>query len=82
MKLLNRGLALAVVGAGLAALPTLGVQASAAPKAEPSLLSQLRNQADKAVTVTDQGATGEVGFVRTKGDLLPGRDATSAPSAG
>ncbi len=82
MKVLHRGLALAVVGAGLAASPLIATQATAAEKAEPSLLAQLRNQADKAVTVTDQAATGEIGFVRTKGDLLPGRTATDAPSAG
>ena len=50
-------------------------------KAEPSLISQLRKQADASVTVTDQGATGAVGFVRTKGDLMPGRSATNARSA-
>ncbi|SEC97562.1 Thermolysin metallopeptidase, catalytic domain [Nocardioides exalbidus] len=82
MKLLNRGLALAVVGAGLAALPTLGMQASAAPSADASLLSQLRNQADRSVTVTDQAASGEIGFVRTKGDLMPARQASDATSAG
>ena len=69
---------MAVVGAGLAASPLIATQATAAEKAEPSLLAQLRNQADKAVTVTDQAATGEIGFVRTKGDLLPGRTATDA----
>lgn len=71
MKVLNRGLALAVVGAGLAASPMLMAQATAAEKAEPSLLSQMRNQSDASVTIADQAATGAVGFVRTKGDLMP-----------
>ena len=81
MKLLNRGLALAVVGAGLAAVPTLGMQATAAPSAEPSLLSQLRDQAQGSVAVTKEAATGKAGFVRTNGDLLPAEAATDATSA-
>ena len=81
MKLLNRGLALAVMGAGLAAVPTLGMQATAAPSAEPSLLSQLRDQAQGSVAVTKEAATGKAGFVRTNGDLLPAETATDATSA-
>ncbi|MBC2934334.1 M4 family metallopeptidase [Nocardioides sp. zg-1228] len=81
MKLLNRGLALAVVGAGLAAVPTLGVQATAAPSAEPSLLSQLRDQAEGSVAISKEAATGKAGFVRTNGDLLPGRAARDAAGA-
>ncbi len=81
MKLLNRGLALAVMGAGLAAVPTLGMQATAAPSAEPSLLSQLRDQAQGSVAVTKEAATGKAGFVRTNGDLLPAEAATDATSA-
>ena len=81
MKLLNRGLALAVVGAGLAAVPTLGMQASAAPSAEPSLLSQLRDQAQGSVAISKEAATGKAGFVRSNGDLLPTTSATDAKSA-
>ncbi|NPD06486.1 hypothetical protein HN031_17565 [Nocardioides sp. zg-1308] len=81
MKLLNRGLALAVVGAGLAALPTLGAQATAAPGAAPSLLSQLRDQAEGSVAISREAATGKAGFVRSNGDLLPGTSATDATSA-
>ncbi|MCW2832987.1 MAG: Thermolysin metallopeptidase [Nocardioides sp.] len=69
-----------MVGVGLAAMPALGAQASSAPAGDP-LLTQLRNQADKSVVVTDQAATGKVGFVRTKGDLMPGKPATDAASA-
>ena len=81
MNLVNRGLALAVVGAGIAVLPTLGIQATAATKAEPSLLSQLRDQAQGSVAVSKEAATGKAGFVRTNGDLLPGKAADSASSA-
>ena len=81
MKVLNRGLALAVVGAGLAASPLIATQATAAEKADPSLLQQMRNQSDASVSVTDQAATGTVGFVRTKGDLMPARSASDAESA-
>ena len=81
MKVLNRGLALAVVGAGLAASPLIATQATAAEKAEPSLLQQMRNQSDASVSVTDQAATGAVGFVRTKGDLMPARSASDARTA-
>ena len=80
MKLLKTGLALSMVGVGLAAMPSLGAQASPAPTGD-RLLSQLRNQADESVVVTDQATTGKVGFVRTKGDLMPGRSATSRASA-
>lgn len=81
MKVLNRGLALAVVGAGLAASPLLVAQATAAPTAAESLLSQLRDQADGSVAISKEAATGKAGFVRTNGDLLPARSATDAASA-
>ncbi|WP_210651457.1 M4 family metallopeptidase [Nocardioides sp. SYSU D00065] len=82
VKLLNKGLALAVVGAGIAVLPTLGTQATAAPQAEPSLLAQLRDQAQGSVAISREAATGKAGFVRTNGDLLPGESADDASSAG
>jgi Zn-dependent metalloprotease len=81
VKVLNRGLALAVVGAGLAASPLVATQATAAEKADPSLLAQLRDQADGSVAISKENATGEIGFARTKGDLLPGRNATDESSA-
>lgn len=73
MKLLNRGLALAVVGAGLAALPTLGAQALPATAGDNGLRA-MTAQADGAVAVTSEKATGMVGFIRVKGngDLMPG----------
>ena len=80
MKLLKTGLALSMVGIGLAAMPNLGAQASPAPAGDP-LLTQLRNQADGSVVVNDHAATGKVGFVRTQGDLMPGKSATDGASA-
>ncbi|HSU02462.1 MAG TPA: PA domain-containing protein, partial [Nocardioides sp.] len=65
----------------MAVLPTLGTTATAATKAEPSLLSQLRDQAQGSVAVSKEAATGKAGFVRTNGDLFPGRAADSASSA-
>ena len=82
VNFVNRGLALAVVGAGIAVIPTLGMQATAATKAEPSLLSQLRDQAQGSVAISKESATGKAGFVRSNGDLLPGTSASSASSAG
>lgn len=81
MKVLNRGLALTVVGAGLAASPMLMAQATAAEKAEPSLLAQMRDQAQGSVAVSTEAATGKAGFIRTNGDLMPGRAAVDAASA-
>ena len=82
MKLLNRGLALAVVGAGLAALPTSGVQASAAP-ADTNGVAAMVDRADSAVAVTREESTGKVGFLRVKGDgdLLPGTEGASLSAA-
>lgn len=73
MKLLNRGLALAVVGAGLAALPTAGVQAAPAAKADNNGVAAMADRASGGVAVTREGATHKVGFIRVKGDgdLLP-----------
>src|SRR5688500_2189183 len=80
VKLLKTGLALTMVGVGLAAMPNLGAQASPAPAGDP-LLTQLRNQADGSVVVDHQAATGKAGFVRTTGDLVPGKSASDRASA-
>ena len=83
MKLLNRGLALAVVGAGLAALPTSGVQASPAAQADTHGVAAMVDRADGAVAVTREESTGKVGFLRVKGDgdLLPGTEGASLSAA-
>lgn len=86
MKLLNRGLALAVVGAGLAALPTIGVQAAPAAQADPDgvAVAKIRDAASGAVALRSHPATDKVGFVRAEGangDLLPGVAADSRQGA-
>jgi Zn-dependent metalloprotease len=81
VKVLNRGLALAVVGAGMAASPLIATQATAAEKAEPSLLAQMRDQAQGSVAVSKEAATGKAGFVRADRDLMPERSATDKASA-
>jgi Zn-dependent metalloprotease len=73
VKLLNRGLALAVVGAGLAALPTIGVQAAPAAQADNNGVAAMVDKASGDVAVTREESTKKVGFIRVKGngDLLP-----------
>ncbi|WP_282580292.1 M4 family metallopeptidase [Nocardioides sp. InS609-2] len=80
MKFLRQGIALAVAGAGLAAIPAMQVQAQAA---EPSLVQQMKNQAQGATSVSDESATGRVGFIRVSagGDLMPARDGASTSAA-
>jgi Zn-dependent metalloprotease len=83
VKLLKTGLALSMVGVGLAAMPSLGAQALPAPAASDDGLRAMTNQADGAVAISAESATGKVGFIRVKdnGDLLPGREASSAATA-
>ncbi|RYB92008.1 hypothetical protein EUA93_18055 [Nocardioides oleivorans] len=82
MKLLSRGLALAVVGAGLAAIPTLGVQAAPAATADNGIAG-MTAAADGSVAVTREESTNKVGFIRVKGDgdLLPGVQGDSLAAA-
>ena len=83
MKLLNRGLALAVMGAGLAALPTIGVQAAPAAQADPNGVAAMADRASGEVAVTREEATKKVGFIRVKGDgdLLPSVEGNSLDAA-
>ncbi len=82
MKFLKQGVCLALMGAGLAAVP--GVQAVAAGSAPSAsgqgLVQQMRDGASGAVAVSSEAATGKVGFVRVAkgGDLLPA-DTTATP---
>ncbi|MDN5893731.1 MAG: M4 family metallopeptidase [Nocardioides sp.] len=74
MKFLRQGIALAVLGAGLAAAP--GLSASASPAQAPddkSMVQQMRSGADGSTIISKEDATGQVGFIRAsaKGDLLP-----------
>ncbi len=69
MKLLNRGLALAVVGAGLAALPTIGVQAAPAAAGRPARRSNGRpGQWRRSPSRVPGSRPSKVGFVRVTGD--------------
>ncbi len=78
MKFLRQGIALAVAGAGLAVIPAMQVQAQAA---EPSLVQQMKSQADGDVRFDKSASTGRVSFVRTTGDLMPARAAGNAAQA-
>ncbi|GAA2144198.1 hypothetical protein GCM10009844_17470 [Nocardioides koreensis] len=85
MKFFRQGISLALLGAGLAAVP--GLQAAAAGSAPQaaagSLVQQMRQQADGSVALSKERATGRVGFVRAArhGDLLPSVAADDAASA-
>ena len=83
MKLLNRGLALTVVGAGLAALPTIGVQAAPAAQADTNGVAAMADRASGDVAVTREESTKKVGFIRVKGngDLLPSVEGDSLAAA-
>ena len=83
MKLLSRGLALAVVGAGLAALPTIGVQAVPAAQADDNGVRAMKNEADGLVSLSGESATNRVGFIRVRGngDLMPSKAAADRGSA-
>jgi len=73
VKILSRGLALAVVGAGLAAVPAIGAQAAPAAQADNNGVAAMADRASGEVAVSREGATNKVGFIRVKGngDLLP-----------
>ena len=82
MKFLKQGVCLAMLGAGLVAVPATvaatATAASSAASAESSVLrdpgvQDIRDTARGQVTVSTQQATGQVGFARVAGggDLLP-----------
>ena len=83
MKFLRQGIALTVLGAGLAASPGLAAQAApTAPSVDDrSVVQKMQDSADGSVTINTEKATGRVGFVRAglNGDLLEGN--TKAPVA-
>ncbi|WP_156409674.1 M4 family metallopeptidase [Nocardioides sp. Soil796] len=84
MKFLRQGIALAVVGAGLAAVPGLSATASPVPaQDDKSLVQQMRSTADGSTKISAEGATGKVGFVRAArgGDLMPSQNGTPAAKA-
>jgi Zn-dependent metalloprotease len=85
VKFLKQGLCLALLGAGLSAA-SLTSSSAAAPAAvasgDDSLVSQIRDEAQGQVFATRDTATGEVSFLRSKEDLMPGTSADSAQEAG
>lgn len=68
MKLIKQGLCLALLGTGLAVLPS--ATAGAAPD-RPSIVERMRADADTRVQFSRTPSTGKVGWARTTGDLLP-----------
>ncbi|KQY64559.1 hypothetical protein ASD30_06465 [Nocardioides sp. Root140] len=84
VKFLRQGIALAVVGAGLAAVPGLSATASPVPaQDDKSLVQQMRSTADGSTKISAEDATGKVGFVRAArgGDLMPTQNGTPAVKA-
>jgi Zn-dependent metalloprotease len=90
VKILMQGVCLAVVGAGLAAVPaTVGGLASASPAPSSvasghGLASQLRDEAQGSVSIRNSAATESATFVRASGtnaDLLPDVAGNSAAKA-
>jgi Zn-dependent metalloprotease len=75
VKLLSRGLALAMVGAGLAAAPAITVQAAPAAQADDNGVRAMKNEATGLVSLSGESATKRVGFIRVErgGDLMPAR---------
>jgi Zn-dependent metalloprotease len=81
VKILKQGVCLALLGAGLAASPlslasaTAPTASAASPAAaDQGLVQDIRSTARGTVSLSDQRATGKVGFasVAPGGDLLPG----------
>lgn len=82
MKLLGQGLSLALLAAGIAAVPAASVQAQ--PAGPDDVVSQLRQEANTSVSVRRSPATGKVTFLTANGrtgDLLPGIAATTGKDA-
>ena len=86
MRLVSQAVALALLGAGLSAVPGLQTIAAGTPAPTPdaSLVQQMRGEAEGPVAVSADRATGEVGFIRARhdgGDLLPGVTGDSSGAA-
>lgn len=82
MKLLSQGLALVVIGAGMAAAPLSSAQAQPRP-AGPDGAQSMQAQAEGTTSVSTERSTGRVGFIRVQdgGDLSPGRAADGRAEA-
>lgn len=82
MKHLRHGLSLALLGAGLTAVPLAATSAAtAAPGgAERSVVQRMKDDAQGTARISTETATGRVGFARAT-DLLPSVGADSSRSA-
>lgn len=85
MKLLSTGVSLALVAAGLAALPALQAQAASTTpiKTDRSVVQRMENEASTGARFQTERTTGKVGFVRAvrNGDLMPSEQASDRASA-
>ena len=84
MKFLGQGIALTVLGAGLAAFPGLQAQATPTPTTDDrSIVQKMKDEATGSTTFTREDATGKVGFVRAgvNGDLLADTNGTAVEKA-
>ena len=85
MKLLTQGVALTLLGAGLAAVPALQAQAiNPAAALDDTGVQAMKNEADGLVSLSGESATGRVGFIRLRGngDLMPSKGAGDRAAAG
>ena len=82
MRFLKQGICLALVGGGLAVAPVFQAQAAPAPTGD-SLVQTMKDEAQGAVRVSKESATGKVGFIRVRGngDLMPSKAARSNSAA-
>ncbi len=86
MKVLGQGITLALVAAGLAAVPALAAQAatsSAAPAPKPTVVQKMKDGARGSVATSRDAATGKVDFVRAglNGDLMPAASGSTRTAA-
>lgn len=86
MKFLKPGLSLALLGAGLAFVPASPSAAGGLAQApsDPNGVAAMRNAADGEVRITEESATGAVGFVAARGaraDLYPALDGDGTAAA-
>jgi Zn-dependent metalloprotease len=84
VKFFGQGLCLALLGAGLVAVP--GIQATAAapaPQPGKSLVQRMKSEAEGSVRLSAESATGKVGFIRVgrEGDLMPSVESRSTVKA-
>ena len=82
MKPIRLVLSLALAGATLAAVPALQSTAAGQPaSAKPTIVDRMKGEADGAVRISTHRATGEIGMIRTTGDLMPGREGATRADA-